>query len=972
MLVTYFVIVVILGILATDATCETYQELIEQAHDLYESGQYDSALSIASLAEIEAIKAFGAEDTSVARALFRMGGYHQKLGEYKEAKDCWLKSLAIREKVLGPRHLEVAKCLNNLANLANKARDYERAEALFEQTVAIRQDSLGSNHFEVGRALMGLASAKLNGGEYASAENIYIQALDIVQNAAGLQNKVALKIFRNLGVALMWQGKYEQARRYFTHAVTIAESKYGPSSLQLPTALSGLALMSKNNQEFDIAESLFQRAIAIVEDSLGPDHSDLCIKLLNLGDVYRFQGKFNSAEQAFRRHLDIRKKQGQGEGLLTASARTSLARIYYDFGDSLKFKEAYGKALSAYEDAIGLQYNNLARGLETFSWHFRAYDGPTCLELARRAFDIRRKNLLGNYSIMTEHEALRYAQFMRGAAANYISCFFDADHGSDADWTTVADIVFASKGQVSDEILARHKSLVKETDPATRSLLESLEQTKVRLSSLYAKGASENNIGGFREKFDGLLFEKERLESELTEHSASFRDAREVSHINAGRIASRLPDNSVLVEYVKYHRTWREPDAGSMNYLAVVLESQTGSLTVVDLGPADKIDSVISDYRHHMLSVSADSRQLAEREQDYRDLAFRLYALLWEPIEDATSDREPIFVAPDGALHLISFAGLLDDQDRYLVEKSPIHYLSAGRDAIRLATSDMIGNGLLIMGDPDYNADAYARLENIRLQTRRWDTPPDDIPESDSRLIRSIRSKCEQLNKANALPLPASRSEIEHVSEFWRQSYDDSVYCFFDESATEDNLKRLASDRRVIHIATHGFFTPTSCLEEPSAGEPGLSPEFIGENPLLLSGLFLAGANLHGQLADSLGVEDGIMTAEEVTCLDLAGVDMVVLSACESGLGEIESGEGVYGLRRAFQVAGARTVVSSLWPVSDRSTAEFMIRLYTASNQPLHETIRNYQLEQIEKLRSHGYSDHPSQWAAFITTGDWR
>jgi CHAT domain-containing protein len=140
----------------------------------------------------------------------------------------------------------------------------------------------------------------------------------------------------------------------------------------------------------------------------------------------------------------------------------------------------------------------------------------------------------------------------------------------------------------------------------------------------------------------------------------------------------------------------------------------------------------------------------------------------------------------------------------------------------------------------------------------------------------------------------------------------------------------------------------------------------------LLSGLFLAGANLHGEGADDLGAEDGILTAEEVTAMNLDGTQLVVLSACETGLGEVKSGEGVYGLRRPFQMAGARTVISALWPVSDEVTAEMMSRLYERKDESLPEIIRQLQLETITALRSQNRVDHPFSWAAFIAVGDWR
>lgn len=178
--------------------------------------------------------------------------------------------------------------------------------------------------------------------------------------------------------------------------------------------------------------------------------------------------------------------------------------------------------------------------------------------------------------------------------------------------------------------------------------------------------------------------------------------------------------------------------------------------------------------------------------------------------------------------------------------------------------------------------------------------------------------------------------------------------------------------KRVIHLVTHGYFLEGECQADAWPADITSDEGYVGEHPLLMSGLLLSGANLHGAGADSAGCDDGILTAYEVSALDLRGTDLVVLSACESGRGEHRAAEDVYGLRRAFQMAGVRTVVSALWPVSDRATAEMMARLYDLGEETLPERIRRMQLEKINDLRAGNEFDHPFTWGAFIAIGDWR
>jgi CHAT domain-containing protein len=242
---------------------------------------------------------------------------------------------------------------------------------------------------------------------------------------------------------------------------------------------------------------------------------------------------------------------------------------------------------------------------------------------------------------------------------------------------------------------------------------------------------------------------------------------------------------------------------------------------------------------------------------------------------------------------------------------------------------------------------------------------------AEARLMRSIRSSCDELRGIEVTRLPDTRDEVHWAAKQWDASLGEAAL-FTGKQASEDNFKAHARGKRVIHIATHGYFLKGDCNPEETDPAFRRGKEFKGENPLLLSGLFLAGANLHGKLADSLGCEDGILTAYEVSAMDLGGNDLVVLSACETGLGKVHDGEGVYGLRRAFQIAGSRTIVSALWPVSDRATKEMMRGLYTESGTPLYERIRSIQLARLAELRQSSAVEHPYDWAGFIALGDWR
>jgi len=274
-----------------------------------------------------------------------------------------------------------------------------------------------------------------------------------------------------------------------------------------------------------------------------------------------------------------------------------------------------------------------------------------------------------------------------------------------------------------------------------------------------------------------------------------------------------------------------------------------------------------------------------------------------------------------------------------------IHYLSAERDLVLHRDSRTLGEGLLAMGGADFDAGP---------------TGGSPMPLTSAESIRGQRSDCGEFKVMRFAPLAATAGEVEELDVLWGGSK--PTVTLLGSGACESALKAQAPGKRVLHLATHGFF-----LGEDCGGDNSI------KNPLLLSGLALAGANRRDEAQP--GEEDGILTAEEISALDLSGVEWAVLSACKTGLGEVEAGEGVLGLRRAFQVAGVGTVIMSLWAVEDEATRSWMQRLYKGRFEDQLSTakaVRQASVGELQARRQQGESTHPFWWGGFIAAGDWR
>jgi CHAT domain-containing protein len=403
------------------------------------------------------------------------------------------------------------------------------------------------------------------------------------------------------------------------------------------------------------------------------------------------------------------------------------------------------------------------------------------------------------------------------------------------------------------------------------------------------------------------------------------------------------------------------------SYLAFVLRAGDVEPRVVDLGPADVLDASVATWKRNVASPGPES--------SYREAGIALRRLVWDPLQEAVGDAKRLFIVPDGALQLVNLAALPGDAGVYLVETAPlIHYLSSERDLVPLK-GRVAGQGLLAVGAPQY--DATGPFASLRYGA----TPPMVASKA---VFRGKRAACGDIASARFEPLPQTGKETEGIVRLWEAHGNGAAVHLRQAEATETALKLSAPGHRVLHLATHGFFLGEECSAfEPARGVGGLvgaskvavPPALAqgrGESPLLLSGLVLAGANHRNVARDD--EDDGILTAEEIASLDLTRVEWAVLSACDTGVGEVRTGEGVFGMRRAFQIAGARTLILSLWSVEDDATRAWMAALYTARLQEGLDTaasVRAASLRVLETRKARKKSTHPFYWAAFVAAGGW-
>ena len=393
-----------------------------------------------------------------------------------------------------------------------------------------------------------------------------------------------------------------------------------------------------------------------------------------------------------------------------------------------------------------------------------------------------------------------------------------------------------------------------------------------------------------------------------------------------------IPRGAALVEFVLYEPFNPEKNRlaksrwGSPRYMAFVLKRE-GDAIAVDVGEARSIETSVFDLLAGLRARGTDVTSPAKELDD------RLVA----PLRPHLANTDHVIISPDGVLNLLPFGVLQNRKGQYLIEQKKITYLTSGRDLLRLATSSPSRQSPVIVADPDFGPDEGTAIGSSQ------GVSVDGLPE----VLSFTR-------------LPGTREEAQSLKTILRLS-DEQVLT--EGRATEAALKQLKGPR-ILHLATHGFSDivwSTAGRSRPiSQNRPS---ESTLQQSLLRSGLALAGANQRRS-----GDDDGILTALEVAGLDLAGTELAVLSACETGVGQVQNGEGIYGLRRALMLAGVRMQIGSLWKVDDSATRDLMVDFY---GRLLAGTSRSQALRQAQlaMLRDPRHA-HPFYWAAFIAIGD--
>jgi len=779
----------------------------------------------------------------------------------------------------------------------------------FTQAIEYTTKALELRKVKFGATNIGVASSLNNYGvlqydlaHYNEAEKTFLSALAIIEKNSGKDIMQHAIVQNNHAMLLQSIGRYDQADKILGEAIAIAEKLKDSKSANGLKFLSNHALLYQQMGKYAEAEAIYQS----MEKRLGKTNPDYASMLNSQAALYIAMGKDDKVEDLLKRSLGIYKtKFGEDN--------PAYAKSVSDLGNFYRYKARYDealplleKALSAREKSLGTSHPLYVQSQEDLAiLHWKKKELGKAYELYQKVME-KSINFVDRYfSPMSEAEKTKYWDILSPRFQRFYNFAIEAAPQNPAILKDLYDYQMATKALLLNATNRIKKSILASGNKALVADYNTWLDQKETLARLYQY--SKEELKEQKINLDSIVRSTNAMEKKLSESSKEFVAGYESQKISHQQIRGLLADNEAVVEIIRITQFDQKftPEA---KYAALVLtkESELPKLVLFENG-------LQLDTRYAKFYRNAIQQRIAD---EYS------YDQYWAPLVPALAGKKVIYVSPDGVYNQINLNTLKKGGEGYAINTYDFITLGNSKDLFLIKNRKKAGASkkATLIGFPDYGSKDVAAL-------------------------------------------PATKVEIETITKMLKTAGYTPTQ-FLQIKASEANLKTTTSPT-VMHIATHGYFLKD--VELTGSGF-GINMDNATENPLLRSGLLFAGAGktVSGQTEPNLQSNDnGILTAYEAMNLNLEGTSLVVLSACETGLGDIKAGEGVYGLQRAFQVAGADALIMSLWKVDDAATQQLMTNFY-ASWIKLGNKQKAFKQAQLQLMTKY---KEPYYWGAFIMTG---
>jgi CHAT domain-containing protein/Flp pilus assembly protein TadD len=932
----------------------------------YNLGNYSEAEEL--LVELVRIREslYGKESLEYAYALNNLASLYFERGRYREAEEFFKQAKPIYSNQLGNENPDYATICENLAILYMNMGRYAEAEPLYIETKAIRKAIFGTDHDSYAKVCNSLAELYRLTGRYSEAEPLYIEAKDIRERLLGKEHPNYAAVCNNLALLYFFVGRYFESESLFLEAKMIRENFFGKEHPVYALACNNLAGLYGEMGNYFVAIALHEEAKAIREKTLGKNHPSYATSCNNLATLYRTIGRKEEAIALFLEAKEIRSRVLGVDHPNYASVCNNLALYYEQLEMFSEAEPLYLEANQIYENRLGklnmhyaISCNNLSRlyrkigryseaeaynneALEVYEAIFgkehpdyavslielaSLYEKQQKLMESKNAFiesvDIKNKNIFLNFSFLSEKEKELYYLTQDPYFSRFYSFALRQKDSLEGISEYVFNNVIKNKGLLLKSSTAMRNAIHNSNDSILIETYDKWISQKQEISKLYGMEVSRRDAD-----ISTLEQQANELEKELVLRSQVFSDFDKMQGISWENIRNNLKQGEAAIEFIHFGKNEKRD---TVLYVALVIAPESSSPDMIRLFEESELKKILeivadNDYKKVQEAYGIDSEPNT-----------LLYELVWKPMEEKLHNVETIYLSPSGLLHKVSFAAIAKEKDVYLCDIFNLQNLTG---TVKIAIPDEF------IFDENTSASLFGGINYTDDNTEYvvWEY------------------------------LEGTKEEVVKIQNLLESNQIEATI-FSQDLSTEKVLKKVAPTSNILHIATHGFFysgQKETTLEESEIikGEIDFRGSSRGfgywkfvnnPNPLMRAGLTFSGANRVWSDNFFESEYDGVLTAEEVTSIDMSNVGLVVLSACETGLGDIRGSEGVYGLQRAFKMAGVKYLIMSLWQVPDKETVEFMEIFYTKllDYKDVRKSFYETQREMRQKF-------DPFFWAAFV------
>ncbi|MEA3428586.1 MAG: CHAT domain-containing tetratricopeptide repeat protein, partial [Thermodesulfobacteriota bacterium] len=650
----------------------------------------------------------------------------------------------------------------------------------------------------------------------------------------------------------------------------------------------------------------------------------------------------------------------------TAATLASLAVLYSEQGDYVKCELLFKKALAIREKVLGPEHPEVAFTMYNLATlYVAAGKFEEANNLFKKAQKIDDKLIDQVMGFTSEEQKIRYLVKKKGGLNIYLSFVSQYLAQNASARKDAFNVWLKRKGFVLEVQKRFRKALFDLKNPLAVKTFEELLNVRIRLSNLTFGMLKSKKSKTILKNMEELEQAKNKLEAKLSQISQAYARAMRINRADSEKVSQCLPFASVLVDFAKipivdFHPKSKENQQVPWHYLAFVLfPGNPDDVRLIDLGDAERINKTIIKFKKELANTNDTKGVKAIKSAE------EIYNLVFAPLRKEIGYVKEIFISPDGILNLIPFEVFKGPDGRFLIEDYTFNYLASGRDMLGFGQIKRKERKALLMGDPDFDMEIEKEKSMIRGLALK------EINQ------KKISKRSSEMKGFYFSKLPFTKKEVMAIQALFGK---ENSEIYVGKEALEKVLEHMETPS-ILHLATHGFFLSDLEIDDLyyKTISRGISivPNQIGKgvkikNPLLRSGIALACANSALKSGD-VGESSGIVTAEKILGLRLRGTDMVVLSACKTGTGDVIAGEGVFGLRRAFNQAGAKSMVMSMWSVPDKETQELMVEFYKniiSGRMNRCQALRQAVLKEINIVKEKYGHANPLFWGAFVFIGE--